>query len=100
MTTYIWAWANRDGVSVNESETLESIIQIIFENFQYDHRLLHLVRGDGKFKISVDSDGVITAHEMDDHPDSVREFLEKIASINYESGHKFYIVEKQNICRI
>ena len=100
MTTYIWAWADRDGVNINESESLEAIIKIIFETFQYDHKLVSLDHCAGSFRITVDTDDVITLHQIDENPDDVSNFLREIASVDSEWDHKFFIVERQKICRI
>jgi hypothetical protein len=100
MTTYIWAWSDRDGVSINESESLETIIKIIFDTFQYDHKLVSLCHCDSSFRITVDTEEVITVHQIDENPDDVSNFLREIASVDSEWDHKFCIIERQKICRI
>ena len=77
----VWSWYDGDGVYTNSAESLENIIEEIFEYYFDDEVLVAIVKTASHFEIEVcdQESGNTHLHKVEKRNSAVAEFLEFLA---------------------
>jgi hypothetical protein len=78
----VWSWFDGDGVYANTAESLEDIIEEIFEYYFDEELVVAIKKTDHHFEIEVcdGESGSKNLHKIENSNSAVAEFLEFIAS--------------------
>jgi len=90
----VWSWFDGDGVYTNSAESLEEIIEEIFEYYFDDEVLVAIVKTFSHFEIEVldQESGSTNLHRVANSNWAVAEFLESLAR-KVDRPDKFSIEE-------
>jgi len=90
----VWSWFDGDGVYTNSAESLENIIEEIFEYYFDDEVLVAIVKTVSYFEIEVldQESGSTNLHRVEISNSAVAEFLESLAR-KVDRPDKFSIEE-------
>jgi hypothetical protein len=79
---YVWSWFDGDGIYANTAESMEEIIEEIFEYYFDEELVVTIKKTEHHFEIEVSDEesGFRNLHKIENCNSAVAEFLEFLAS--------------------